>query len=188
MSAPSVKTARILLGITASIAAFRAAEIASALTKQGHVVDAVLTASATRFIPSLTLSALTRRPCYTDEEEWQPRSIPLHIELADAADLVLIAPATANCIAQCAHGYAPDLLSSILLATAAPILMAPAMNGKMWLHPATQDNVALLRKRGVLFIGPDEGLLACGYEGIGRLWPVEGILKETERILNLSAV
>ena len=177
------KQATILLGITGSIAAFRSAEIASALTKQGHTVHAVLTTSATQFISPLTLSTLTRRACYTDEEEWQPRSIPLHIELADAVNLILIAPATANLIAQYAHGYAPDLLTSILLATSAPVLIAPAMNGKMWLHPATQHNVNLLRQRGIHFIGPDQGLLACGYEGIGRLWPVEGILQETERIL-----
>jgi phosphopantothenoylcysteine synthetase/decarboxylase len=175
---------RILLGITGSIAAFRAAEIASALTKQGYLIDAVFTSKTTRFITPITLASVTRRHAYTDADEWQPRPIPLHIELADAARLILIAPATANLIAQYAHGYAPDLLTSILLATRAPVLIAPAMNGKMWLHPATQDNVATLRSRGVHFIGPDEGLLACGYEGIGRLWSVEGILQETRRLLD----
>ncbi|MCS7063433.1 MAG: phosphopantothenoylcysteine synthase [Methylacidiphilales bacterium] len=174
---------RIVLGITGSIAAFRAAEIASALTKQGHAVQAVFSQQATRFISPLSLASLTRNPAYTDEAEWELRPIPLHIEIADWADLIVVAPATAHLIAQYAHGFASDLLTSILLATQAPTLLAPAMNGKMWLHPATQQNVELLRTRGVRFIGPDEGLLACGYEGIGRLWPVEGILRSIEDIL-----
>jgi len=96
--------------------------------------------------------------------------------LADRADLLLVAPATADIIAKFALGLADDALTAIALATRAPMLIAPAMNGKMWLHPATQSNVAVLRSRGVDFIGPEEGMLACGYEGIGRLWPVEQIV------------
>jgi phosphopantothenoylcysteine synthetase/decarboxylase len=102
---------------------------------------------------------------------------PTHIELADAADLVLVAPATAHLIAQYAHGLAPDALTAILLATRAPVWIAPAMNGHMWEHPATRANVALLESRGVVFIGPDRGMLACGYEGLGRLWPVADIAR-----------
>jgi phosphopantothenoylcysteine synthetase/decarboxylase len=103
---------------------------------------------------------------------------PAHVSLADQADLVVVAPATAHLIALLAHGFAPDLLTSTLLATPAPVLIAPAMNGKMWHHPATKENVNLLLKRGVAFIGPEKGLLACGYEGLGRLWPVAEIAQE----------
>jgi phosphopantothenoylcysteine decarboxylase len=169
---------RIVLGITGSIAAYRAAELASTLTKEGVEVDVVLTDEALRFITALTFSALTRREVYTRENDGMRDGQPAHISLADRADLVVVAPATAHLIAQLAHGLAPDLLTSILLATPAPVLIAPAMNGKMWHHPATQDNVNLLSKRGVRFIGPEAGLLACGYEGLGRLWPVPEITRE----------
>jgi len=110
---------------------------------------------------------------YDEDEGWKPT----HIELADAADVLVIAPATANVIAKLAHGIADDALTCIALALnpKAKILIAPAMNGKMWLHPATQENVKILKSRGAVFIGPDEGMLSCGYEGIGRLWPVEKI-------------
>jgi len=168
----------LVLGVTGSIAAYRAAELASALTKEGIEVDVVLTDGALRFITPLTFAALTRREVYTRDNDDLRDGQPTHISLADRADLVLIAPATAHLIAQLAHGLAPDLLTSLLLATAAPVVVAPAMNGKMWHHPATQDNVALLRKRGVSFIGPEAGLLACGYEGLGRLWPVPEIARE----------
>ena len=129
---------------------------------------------------------LSRHPVVTDlydeEEGWKPT----HIKLADEADLLLIAPATANTIAKLALGLANDALSCVALALnpKAKVLVAPAMNGKMWLHPATQQNVAALKARGVEFIGPEEGLLSCGYEGLGRLWPVE---KVAERALELLA-
>jgi len=172
------KTRRVILGITGSIAAYRAAELASTLTKEGVEVDVVLTEEATRFITALTFSALTQREVYTRENDGMRDGQPAHISLADQADLVVVAPATAHLIAQFAHGLAPDLLTSLLLATPAPVVIAPAMNGKMWHHPATQDNVKILRKRGVKFIGPEAGLLACGYEGLGRLWPVPEIARE----------
>ena len=163
------QTIRILLGVTGSIAAFRAADLASSWTKLGWEVDVVLTEEACRFITPLTFAALTRRTVYTRENDGMEMGQPTHIYVGDRATVVVIAPATAHLIGLYANGLAPDLLSSILLATPAPVLIAPAMNGKMWLHPAVQDNVAKLRGRGVQFIGPDEGLLACGYEGIGRL-------------------
>lgn len=167
---------RIILGITGSISAYKAADIASQLTKLGHEVTCVLTKSALEFVTPLTLQTLSRRPVITDlfaeKDGWQPG----HIHLADTADLLLIAPATANILASLAHGFANDALTAIALATRAPVLIAPAMNGKMWLHPATQGHVATLRSRGAEFIGPEEGLLSCGYEGLGRLWPVEGIV------------
>ena len=172
------KPRRIVLGVTGSIAAYRAAELASTLTKEGVEVDVVLTEEALRFITALTFHALTRREVYTRENDGMRDGQPAHISLADGADLVVIAPATAHLLAQFAHGLAPDLLTSLLLATPAPVIVAPAMNGKMWHHPATQENVILLRKRGVEFIGPEAGLLACGYEGLGRLWPVAEIARE----------
>ncbi len=167
----------IVLGVTGSIAAHKAADLASLLTKAGCSVRAVLTADAQRFITPLPFKTLTRNPVvtnlYDEDEGWKPT----HIELADAADLLLIAPATANCLAKLAHGIADDALTCIALALnpKAKILIAPAMNGKMWLHAATQANVVTLQKRGAEFIGPDKGMLSCGYEGIGRLWPVEAI-------------
>jgi phosphopantothenoylcysteine decarboxylase len=174
----------IVLGVTGSIAAHKAADLASLLTKAGGDVRVVMTADAQHFITPLPFKTLTRNPVvtslYDEEEGWKPA----HIRLADEADLLLIAPATANVIAKLAHGMADDALSCIALALnpKAKILIAPAMNGKMWLHPATQENVATLKKRGVEFIGPDEGMLSCGYEGIGRLWPVEEIGKRVEAL------
>src|SRR4249920_1252767 len=172
---PTLKT--IVLGVTGSIAAHKAVDIASLLTKAGHSVHAVMTADALRFITPLPFKTLSRHPVITDlydeEEGWKPA----HIELADEADLLLIAPATANVIAKLAHGLANDALTCIALAlnSKAKILIAPAMNGRMWLHAATRANVAQLKKRGVEFIGPEPEMLACGYEGLGRLWPVEKI-------------
>ncbi len=168
---------KIVLGVTGSIAAHKAADLASLLAKAGSEVRVVMTADAQRFITPLPFKTLTRHPVVTDlydeEEGWKPA----HIRLADEADLLLIAPATANVIAKMAHGIADDALTCIALAlnAEARILMAPAMNGKMWLHSATQANVKILKTRGVEFIGPDKGMLSCGYEGIGRLWPVEKI-------------
>ena len=174
----------IVLGVTGSIAAYKAAELTSLLTKQGCDVRVVLTADALRFITAVSFKTLSRHPVVTDiydeEEGWQPT----HIKLADEANLLLIAPATANTIAKLALGLANDALSCVALALnpQAKILVAPAMNGKMWLHPATQQNVATLKSRSVEFIGPEEGMLSCGYEGLGRLWPVEQI---AQRVLEL---
>jgi len=174
----------VVLGVTGSIAAYKAAELASQLTKHGCDVHVVITADALQFITPLPFKTLSRHPVVTDlyaeEEGWKPT----HIKLADEADLLLIAPITANTVAKLAHGHADDALSCIALALNpnAKLLLAPAMNGKMWTHPATQQNVATLKSRGAQFIGPEEGLLSCGYEGLGRLWPVE---KVAERALQL---
>lgn len=167
----------VILGVTGSIAAHRAVDLASLLARAGCGVHVVLTADAQRFVTALPFKTLSRHPVVTDlydeAEGWQPA----HIRLADEADLLLVAPATANKIAQLALGLANDALSCLALALnpKARTLIAPAMNGKMWLHPATQQHVATLRSRGVEFIGPDEGLLSCGYEGIGRLWETGAI-------------
>jgi phosphopantothenoylcysteine decarboxylase len=175
----------IILGVTGSIAAHKAADLASLLTKQKCHVRVVMTADAQRFITPLPFKTLSRNPVVTDlfdeEEGWKPT----HIEMADAAGLLLVAPATANIIARLAHGLADDALTCLALALnpKAKILIAPAMNGKMWLHPATQQNVKTLKARGVEFIGPDEGMLSCGYEGIGRMWPVEAIARRAVKLL-----
>ena len=175
----------IVLGVTGSIAAYKAAELASLLTKQECDVRVVMTADALRFITALPFKTLSRHPVITDlydeEEGWKPT----HIKLADEADLLLIAPATANSLAKLSLGLANDALSCIALALnpQARILIAPAMNGKMWLHPATQQNVATLKSRGAEFIGPEEGLLSCGYEGLGRLWPVQSVADRAVQIV-----
>jgi phosphopantothenoylcysteine decarboxylase len=166
----------IILGVTASIAAYKAADIASKLTKHDRSVHVVMTAGATQFITPLTLQTLSRHPVTTNIFDEKMSWNPGHIELADNADLVLIAPATADIMAKLAHGFADDALTAIVLATEAPLLLAPAMNGKMWLHPATVANVEILKQRGADFIGPEKGMLACGYEGIGRLWPADEIV------------
>ena len=175
----------IVLGVTGSIAAHKAADLASLLAKAGYNLRVVMTADAQRFITPLPFKTLSRNPVITDlydeEEGWKPT----HIRLADEADLLLLAPATANIIAKLSHGIADDALTCIALALnpKAKLLVAPAMNGKMWLHAATQENVATLKSRGAEFIGPEEGMLSCGYEGIGRLWPVDQIAARAAALL-----
>lgn len=174
-----------MLGVTGSIAAYKAAEITSRLTKEGANVNVVMTADAQKFITPLAFKTLSRNPVETDlygeTEGWKPT----HIKLADEADLLLIAPATANTLAKMANGLADDALTCIALALnpRTPVLLAPAMNGKMWLHPATQQNVATLKERGAEFIGPEEGMLSCGYEGIGRLFEPERIVQRALELL-----
>lgn len=179
MSAPKT----IVLGVTGSIAAYKSADLASLLVKKGHDVHVIMSDSAQRFITPLTLQTLSKNPVTTavfaGEEGWCPG----HIELADRADLLLIAPASAAALARLACGLAEDALTCVALATRAPLLIAPAMNGKMWSHPATVQNTEVLGARGATFIGPDAGLLACGYEGAGRLWPVEDIAAQADEML-----
>ncbi len=175
----------VILGVTGSIAACKAVDLASLLVKAGADVHVVMTPDAQRFVTPLPFKTLSRHAVVTDlydeEEGWKPA----HIELADRADLMIIAPATANTMAKLAHGLADDSLSCTALALRpeARLVLAPAMNGKMWLHPATQHNARLLQERGAEFIGPDKGMLSCGYEGIGRLWPVEEISKRVMALL-----
>ena len=181
----SAMSKNIVLGVTGSIAAYKAAELASQLAKQGCDVHVVMTADALRFITPLPFKTLSRHPVVTDLYDEQEGWKPTHIELADEADLLLLAPATANSLAKLALGLANDALSCIALALNpnAKTLVAPAMNGKMWLHPATQQNVATLKARGAQFIGPEEGLLSCGYEGLGRLWPVDQVAQRALELL-----
>jgi phosphopantothenoylcysteine decarboxylase/phosphopantothenoylcysteine decarboxylase/phosphopantothenate--cysteine ligase len=145
-----------------------------------------MTRSATEFITPLTLQTLTRHPVLVSLEDEKNSWKPGHIELADKADLLLLAPASANLLGQLANGLAPDPLTSVYLALprSTPVLIAPAMNGKMWLHPATQRNVAQLKQDECQFIDPAEGELACGYEGIGRLASVEDILARVATIVS----
>ena len=175
----------IIVGVTGSIAAHKAVDITSVLAKAGYEVHVVLTRDAQQFITPLPFKTLSQHPVVTDlydeEEGWKPT----HITLADAAHLLLIAPATANVIAKLAHGIADDALTCIALALNpdAKLVIAPAMNGKMWQHPATEENVATLKGRGAIFLGPDKGMLSCGYEGIGRLLPGEQIAEQTLKLL-----
>lgn len=168
----------IILGITGSIAAYKAADLASQLVKAGHEVHAVMTRAATEFITPLTLQTLTRQPVLVTLEDEKQSWKPGHIELADRADLFLVAPLSANVLGEFANGLAPDPLTAIYLALprSTKVLLAPAMNGKMWQHPANQRNVARLQEDGGAFIGPDSGDLACGYQGVGRMASVEAIL------------
>lgn len=180
-----MKGKTVILGVTGSIAAHRAVDLTSLLVKGGCDVHVVMTADAQKFVTPLPFKTLSRNPVVTDlydvEEGWKPA----HIELADRADLLLIAPGTANTLAKLAHGLADDALTGIALAlnSEAKLLIAPAMNGKMWLHPATAANASVLEKRGAEFIGPEKGMLSCGYEGIGRLWPVEKIAQRVATLL-----
>lgn len=173
----------IIVGVTGSIAAYKAADLVSKLVKAGHDVHVAMTAAAQEFVAPLTFQTLSRNPVMTsvfgEKEGWRPG----HIDLADRADLLIVAPATANTIAELAHGLASNPITEIALATLAPLLIAPAMNGKMWLHPATKENVKTLKSRGVHFIGPEEGLLACGYEGLGRLWNVDDIVQQAGKLI-----
>ena len=173
----------VVLGVTGSIAAFRAADLASAMVQKGWDVHAVLTADGERFLPALTLAALTHRSVHTSLWEEGKEGRIGHLDLAREADVVVVAPASADCIAKTAHGLAGDVLGAVLLATEAPVIMVPAMNTNMWKHTATQSNVKLLGQRGVGWVGPAEGRLACGVEGPGRMAPVVEIVEAIDKVV-----
>ena len=181
-----LKGKTIVLGITGGIAAYKAASLCSKLVQKGAKVHVIMTASAKEFITELTLQSLSKQRVYSDTfQERDPSSIS-HIDLADSADLVLVAPATANIIAKMAHGLADDMLSTTLLATTAPVMVAPAMNVHMYQHPAVIHNMNILANRGVKFIEPGEGLLACGYVGKGRLEEPEAIVSCIETFFKMQ--
>ena len=187
----------VVLGVSGGIAAYKAAEIVRWLKKEGAAVVVVMTKAAKQFISPLTLATLSGNPVLDDL--WAPeqaltfgrpraRTSPVeHIEVADAADLVLVAPATADLIARAAHGLGDDLLATVLLATRAPVLLAPAMNVQMWENPIVQENVARLLAHGVRFVEPEAGELACGWEGRGRLASLEAIGAAVNRELGAGA-
>jgi phosphopantothenoylcysteine decarboxylase/phosphopantothenate--cysteine ligase len=174
---------RIVLGVCGGIAAYKACELLRALRREGDEVRVVATRAALRFVAPLTLQTLSGNPVRSRLFSLSDESEISHIELADWPDAVLIAPATAHAIAKLAHGLADDLLSTVCLATRAPLVVAPAMNVNMYRHPATQENLGVLGKRGVTLIGPEVGELACGWEGEGRLASLEAIVAGLRRRL-----
>lgn len=168
----------ILLAVTGGVAAYKAAELCRLLIKDGAQVQVVLTASASQFVGAATFQALSGKPVFTDLWDGRVPNNMAHIELARAADLIVVAPATAHTLARAAQGLADDLLSTLLLAAGKPVLFAPAMNREMWLHPATQRNVATLRADGARICGPASGEQACGEVGEGRLVEPEDLLQD----------
>ncbi|MDD9147111.1 MULTISPECIES: bifunctional phosphopantothenoylcysteine decarboxylase/phosphopantothenate--cysteine ligase CoaBC [unclassified Sporolactobacillus] len=171
---------KIVLGLTGGIAAYKAAELSSLLVKSGAIVDVVMTEAAKRFIGEATFQALTRRPVYESVFAEKREGQIAHIDLADTADLLLVAPATANMIGKLAAGLADDMLSTVILASKAPVWIAPAMNVNMYAHPAVQKNLRTLEEFGYRLIGPDQGRLACGWTGKGRLVEPKALFAEIE--------
>ena len=173
----------IALGVTGSIAAYKAADLCSRLTKQDFDVHVLMTPSAGKLIGEQTFFTLSRNPVLSSLwtlPDWQPG----HIALAERAKLLVIAPCTANFIGKYAHGIADDALTTYVLSHAGPVILAPAMNPVMWKNPAVEDNVKLLKTRGVYFVGPSEGSVACGSNGIGRMAEVEAIIKAINKKLS----
>jgi phosphopantothenoylcysteine decarboxylase/phosphopantothenate--cysteine ligase len=173
----------IALGVSGGIGAYKAVEVARGLQKHGHDVVAVMTANATRFVGPITFEAITRRPVITDQFEQGANADIEHIALASTIDLLLIAPATANILGKLANGIADDFLSTLYIATRAPVLVAPAMNTQMFAHEAVRANLDALAARGVRFVEPGEGYLACGWIGKGRLADVEEIVGAADAVL-----
>ena len=168
MSGPLVNK-HIVLGVTGSIASYKAIDLASKLTQAGALVDTILTYGATQFVTPLAFRSITHRDVITDLYDLDSEFSNEHVALARRADIVTIVPATVNCIAKLAWGMADDPLTTTVVATEAPLLIAPAMDGNMYSHPATQDNLQILERRGVVIVGPDQGYLASGLSGKGRL-------------------
>lgn len=173
----------VILGVTGSIAAYKACELTSLLKREGLNVRVILTREAKEFVTALTLQTLSQNKALTDmfapPDEWDP----VHTSLAEEADLILIAPATANVIAKLAAGICDDLLTCTVFATEAPVLIAPAMNNKMYEHRITQENISKLKKAGYHFIGPIKGRLACGCEGIGHIADLKDIITKARRLV-----
>lgn len=179
----SLNGREVLVGVTGGIAAYKTAALVSRLVQAGAGVSVVMTEAATRFVGPLTFQTLTSRPVYIDQFAAPEAYHTDHIALADRAEIVVVAPATANIIGKLANGIADDLLSTLLLALDVPVLMAPAMNVHMWNHPAVQANVATIRSQCVHFIGPEEGRLACGTSGKGRMAEPDDIFDELVKIM-----
>ncbi|MBS3985263.1 MAG: bifunctional phosphopantothenoylcysteine decarboxylase/phosphopantothenate--cysteine ligase CoaBC [Selenomonadales bacterium] len=176
----------IVLGVTGSIAVYKAADLTSRLVKAGYIVDVIMTKAAQEFVQPLTFQALTHRPVVTEMFTLHNEMSVEHIALAERANVLLIAPATANIIAKLRHGLADDMLSCTALATRAPLVIAPAMNNGMYENPVTQENIAVLKARGVTFVGPGEGYLACGTVGRGRLTEILDIFDTVKMVLGRS--
>ena len=176
--------ARIILGVTGSIACYKAVDLASKLAQAGAEVDTILTSGATRFVTPLTFQSVTGRRAYTDADLWGSEAHVLHVGLGHEADLLIIAPATANTLAKLAQGQADNLLTVTALAATCPQLLAPAMDGGMFTHPATAANVATLNERGAVFVGPEEGHLASGLVAMGRMSEPARLLGEVRLLLS----
>jgi phosphopantothenoylcysteine decarboxylase/phosphopantothenate--cysteine ligase len=179
-----LKGRKIVLGVTGGIAAYKAAELVRELVKAQAEVHVVMTRNAQAFITSLTFQTLSGNPVTTELFNLIAESEIGHIALADRAEVLVIAPATANIIGKIAGGIADDMLTTIVMATQAPVLLAPAMNVHMWENPICQENIQRLRSRGYHFIDPEAGELACGYEGIGRLAEIPAIVEEIRALLS----
>jgi phosphopantothenoylcysteine decarboxylase/phosphopantothenate--cysteine ligase len=176
----------IVLGVTGSIAAYKAADLASKLTQAGALVDTVLTEAATRFVTPLTFQSVTGRPAYTDADLWGAQAHVLHVGLGRKADLLVIAPATAQTMAKLAHGLADNLLTLTAMAAACPIVIVPAMDGGMFAHAATQENLQRLRDRGAIIVGPEEGHLASGLQARGRMTEPQDLVGQIRYLLSRS--
>lgn len=173
----------VILGVTGSIAAYKACDIINVLRRKGINVTVIMTREAKEFIAPLTLQTLSNNKIYSEMFELPAEHNPLHTSLADRADLILIAPACANTIGKLANGICDDLLTAVTLASKARVLVAPAMNEKMYKNPAIQDNIKTLKRRGISFVGPIKGPLACGHEGIGHIARIDSIVAEALKLL-----
>lgn len=173
----------IVVGVTGSIAAYKACEIISSLKKSSFDIKAILTKEGANFITPLTLQTLSGNKVYTDMFEPPQSWEPVHTSLADSASLILIAPATASIIGKLAGGICDDLLTCVVYASKAPVLIAPAMNEKMYNHTILQANIAKLKKTGYTFVGPVKGHLACGHNAIGHIADVEDIVRDAKRLV-----
>jgi phosphopantothenoylcysteine synthetase/decarboxylase len=171
----------VVLGVTGSIAAYKAAELVRLMTSRGWDVSVVMTQDSLRFVGEITFRTLSMNPVVVDMFDRPDDWVPGHVSLADRADAVVVAPCTANVLAKMAAGIADDALTCVLLATVAPVLVAPAMNDGMWVNPATRANVSVLRKRGVDVLGVGHGALACGRNGAGRMIEPAAILEAVVR-------
>ncbi|HUV38703.1 MAG TPA: flavoprotein [Planctomycetota bacterium] len=178
-----MKGRRIILGVCGGIAAYKSADVTSKLVQAGVEVTVVMTESGTRFVTPLTFESLSRRAVFVDMWRTDREFNPTHVALADWAELVLVCPATANIIGKLACGIADDLLSTVLLSVDVPVVLAPAMNTRMWNNPVVQQNVVRLRELGRHVVEPGEGWLACGTTGKGRLADVADILEAVRKIL-----
>jgi phosphopantothenoylcysteine decarboxylase/phosphopantothenate--cysteine ligase len=177
---------RILLGVTGSIACYKACELASRLKQAGAFVDVVLTAGAAKFVSPISFQSVTGRKAYTDEDLWGGEGHVLHVSLGQSADLVLIAPATANTIAKLAHGIADNLLTDSVLVSTCPLIISPAMESHMYAHTATQENLQVLARRGASILGPAEGHLASGAVGKGRFVEPVNLMAELRYLMTRS--
>ncbi|KPK42679.1 MAG: hypothetical protein AMJ78_01695 [Omnitrophica WOR_2 bacterium SM23_29] len=174
---------KIVLGVTGSIAAYKACDIINILRRDGFDITVIMTKEAGEFISPLTLQTLSDNKVYCEIFELPTEWNPLHTSLADKTNLILIAPACANTIGKIANGICDDLLTCVALASSAKLLIAPAMNEKMYRHPAVQENIKRLKDRGVKFIGPIKGPLACGHDAIGHIAEVDSIIREVKKSL-----